>query len=61
LDEKLCAALAREMELRVSEFNAQDVSSTAWAFAMLDLLEEKLFSALARAAERDSTVRDSRG
>ena len=51
LDEKLIAALARAAELRMSEFNAQDIANTAWAFAKLDHLDEKLFAALAREAE----------
>ena len=37
---------------RVSEFNAQDVANAAWAFAEAKPLDEKLFTALARQAER---------
>ena len=51
MDEKLFAALAREVELRVSEFNVQDIANTAWAFATLDHWDDKLFAALAREAE----------
>ena len=36
----------------MSEFNAQDLASTAWAFASLGQLEEKLFVALGKAAEQ---------
>ena len=33
LDKTLFEELAREAELRVSEFNAQSIANTAWAFA----------------------------
>ena len=36
----------------MSVFNAQDLANTAWAFATVNLLDEKLFRALAREAER---------
>ena len=49
---KLFEASARETERRVSEFNAQDIANTVWAFAKVKLLDEKLFAALAREAER---------
>ena len=45
-------ALARVVERRVSEFNAQNLANTAWAFATMHELDEKMFTALARAAER---------
>ena len=41
---------ARDVALRVSEFNAQDIANTAWAFASLGQLDEKLFAAPAREA-----------
>ena len=50
-DEKLFTALAGEAEGRVSEFNAQELANTAWAFAAAYPLEEKLFMTLAREAE----------
>ena len=34
------------------EFNAQDFANMAWAFARMNLLDVKLFRALAREAER---------
>jgi len=49
---KVFAVLAREAERRVSEFNAQGLANTAWAFATVRLRDEKLFMALAREAER---------
>ena len=39
-----------ETEL-MSEFKAQSIANTAWAFATLDYLDEGRFAALARAAE----------
>ena len=45
-------ALARAAERRVSEFNAQSLANTAWAFATVNRLDEKLFTAFARVAER---------
>ena len=36
----------------MSEFNAQDLANTAWAFATVKQSDEKLFQALASAAER---------
>ena len=35
----------------MGKFNAQDLANTAWAFAMVDLLDELLFAALARVME----------
>ncbi len=50
--EKLFRELAREAERWVSEFSAQALANTAWAFAKVKLSYEKLFIALAREAER---------
>ena len=36
----------------MSEFKAQNLTNTAWAFAKVKQPDEKLFSALARAAEQ---------
>ena len=47
----LFRALAREAERRVKEFIARDLANTAWAFAKVNLSNEKLFAALARDAE----------
>ena len=47
-DEKLFTALARAAERWMSEFNAQDLANTAWAFATENLLDKKLFAVLAR-------------
>ena len=52
LDETMFAALAREVERRVSQFNAQELANTAWAFATVNLLDKQLFAALQREAER---------
>ena len=46
------AVLARAVERRLGEFNAQSLANTAWAFATTDRLDALLFVALARAAER---------
>ena len=51
-DEKLFAALVRAAERRLSEFNAQELANTAWAFATVNYRDEKLCAALAIAAER---------
>ena len=51
LDAQLFMALARIAEQRVSEFNAQDLANTAWAFAKVGQLDASLFAALGRAAE----------
>ena len=48
----LFTALARAAELLLSEFNAQNLANTAWAFATVKQSDEKLFTVLARAAER---------
>ena len=37
---------------RATEFNAQDLANTAWAFATVGSSDEKLFVALASTAER---------
>ena len=36
----------------MSVFNSQQLANTAWAFATMNRLDEKLFAALARAAEQ---------
>ena len=41
--------MARAAELELSEFNEQDLANTAWAFAIVNRPDEKLFAALARA------------
>ena len=46
------AALAKEAERVVSEFNAQGLANTVWACATVNLVDEKLFMALAREVER---------
>ena len=51
LDKKLFAELAMAANLRMNEFNAQDIANTAWAFATLGKMDEKLCAALALAAE----------
>ena len=50
MDEKLFTTLTRAADLRVSEFKPQGLANTAWAFATVIQLEEKLFMVLARAA-----------
>ena len=52
LDEKLFTALARVAGWQVREVNPQELASTAWAFATLDLSDALLFAVLAEAAER---------
>ena len=36
----------------LDQFNAQNLANTAWAFATVNRPDDKLFTALARAAER---------
>ncbi len=48
----LFAALTREVEQRVGEFNAQELANTAWAFATADLSDVLLFAMVARKAVR---------
>ena len=48
MDKKLLAALAREAERRLSKFKMQNLTNTAWAFATVNMLDKKLFAALAR-------------
>ena len=48
----LVAALARAAKRRLSDFYPQTVANTAWAFATVNYRDEKLFAALATAAER---------
>ena len=45
-------ALAIAAERRMDGFNPQGLANTAWAFARVNLLDEKLFMALARESER---------
>ena len=44
--------LAKVTELRLGNFNAQELANTAWAFATIGQLDKQLFTALARMAER---------
>eukprot|EP00747_Dinoflagellata_sp_TGD_P159392 gnl/TRDRNA2_/TRDRNA2_177884_c0_seq3.p1 gnl/TRDRNA2_/TRDRNA2_177884_c0~~gnl/TRDRNA2_/TRDRNA2_177884_c0_seq3.p1 ORF type:complete len:122 (+),score=26.70 gnl/TRDRNA2_/TRDRNA2_177884_c0_seq3:48-413(+) len=44
-------SIATEAERRMSTFNAQDLADTAWAFASVSLLDEKLFSSVVLEAE----------
>ena len=44
--------MARVVERRVSEFNAQYIANMAWAFGTVKHRNEKLFAAVARAVER---------
>eukprot|EP00747_Dinoflagellata_sp_TGD_P067707 gnl/TRDRNA2_/TRDRNA2_155400_c0_seq2.p1 gnl/TRDRNA2_/TRDRNA2_155400_c0~~gnl/TRDRNA2_/TRDRNA2_155400_c0_seq2.p1 ORF type:complete len:101 (-),score=22.25 gnl/TRDRNA2_/TRDRNA2_155400_c0_seq2:89-391(-) len=48
----LFTTLAGAAEQRVTEFNAQDLGNMAWALAKANLLDEKLFTVLARKAEQ---------
>ena len=45
-------ALTIAAQRRVSEFNEQDLTNTAWALATINQRDEQLFTALARGAER---------
>ena len=45
----------------MSEFNAQDVANTAWAFAMINRPGEKLFTVLAKAAKQRVSEFDAQG
>ena len=47
-DHSICEAGSQELR----EFNAQNLANTAWAFATLKLLDEKLFTVLASQAEQ---------
>ena len=51
-DGKLFAAMARAVARRLSDFNPQEVTNTAWAFATVNYRDERVFPALAGAAER---------
>jgi len=51
LDEKLFKALARSAERRRRVFHVQALVNTAWAFARLKVLNDKLFMVLARETE----------
>ena len=48
----LFATLAVAAEQRLSEFKAQEIANTAWAFATMNHAHKQLFAALARAVER---------
>ena len=48
-EKNLFKALARAVEWRLGEFDAQSFANTAWAFATLKQSDEKLFVALAKA------------
>ena len=41
---RLAAREARRAALWMSEFKVQEIANTAWAFAKLDLLDDKLFA-----------------
>ena len=43
--------MTRAAELRLSDFKVQNLSNTAWAFALARLQNAQLFAALARTAE----------
>ena len=47
----LFGALAKSAEWWLDEFNAENLAKTAWAFATMSYRDDKLFSALSRAAE----------
>ena len=51
LPRRLAEALAKATEPRLGEFNAQDVSNTAWAFAKVGQSGQKLFVALGQAVQ----------
>lgn len=50
-DQKLLAELARWAEHRFFEFKTQELANGAWGFAKMKQSDEKMFAALARAAE----------
>ena len=45
------STLVRVVEQRASVFNAQSLANTAWTFATLGQLDDRLIAAMARAAE----------
>ena len=47
----LFETLAEAAKLKVTDFNAQDIANTAWAFAKAGQAEASLFAALAEAAK----------
>ena len=49
---ELFAAIAKEAEQRLDQFNAQGLANTAWAFATVGQQDEQLFKALARMSEQ---------
>ena len=48
---QLFTVLAKTADWHMSEFNAQGLANTAWAFAMVGQPDAQLFMALARVAE----------
>ena len=48
----LLDAIAREVPRRLGDFNPQELANTAWAFATLKYVDEKLFVSLAIVADR---------
>ena len=50
--EQLFAVLARTAELRLLDFNVQEIANTAWAFATASQSDALLFAVLARAGEQ---------
>ena len=51
-DEQLFKAVAKMAEQRLDQFNVQDLTNTAWAFAKVGQQDEQLFKALAKMAEQ---------
>ena len=49
-DAQLFAVLARTAELRLLDFNVQEIANTAWAFATASQSDAQLLAVLARAA-----------
>ena len=49
---ELFAAIAKEAKQRLDQFNVQNFTNTAWAFATVGQKDDQLFKALARMAER---------
>ena len=58
-DVQLFTALARVTEWRISDFNEQELTNTAWAFAESEQLDAQLFTALARAVNKSVTHFDA--
>ena len=53
--------MARAVEQRINELKPQEVANTAWAFATVNVPDEKLFTALARGAERRDSEFSAQG